>query len=320
LGKAVALSDLLRQTFIVTRDLDTNDIRSRELSMIHVSKAMALHLLLGNLATNGVTNGNNDANAVDPSAFLPQRNLSLVKEQRSKDQNSCTKVGMDVLDSHKTKTATGIICIGSITNMRDITSLCINICAVISAITSDSSPEPVLRTIMTTISQLTLNRDWDDWIKACGSQMPHLHFHIFSFIDRIWDLLATGATKFSNINVVSGNRPIGDLNLTHHRKAIRVLWALVNQITLHQSQGTPIMVQASVTTKYCPMLASSAHLPKPATPGANTSNSANHRDSKRNSATRMEETEKNTNKESNKKVWVVNKTRGVHKKRLACSI
>ena len=40
-GRAVALSNLLRQPFIMTRDLDLNNIRSRELSMIHVSKAMA---------------------------------------------------------------------------------------------------------------------------------------------------------------------------------------------------------------------------------------------------------------------------------------
>ena len=52
LGRAVALSDLLKQTFIVTRDLDHNNIRSRELSMIHTSNTMALHLLLGNFATN----------------------------------------------------------------------------------------------------------------------------------------------------------------------------------------------------------------------------------------------------------------------------
>ena len=105
--------------------------------------------------------------------------------------------------------------------------------------------------------------------------MPHLHFHIFSFIDRIWDLLATGATEFSNINVVSGNRLIGDLNLTHHKKAIQVLWALVEQITLHQSQGTPIMVQASVTSKYCPMSAISTHRPKPAVPGRSPPDQAN---------------------------------------------
>ena len=58
---------------------------------------------------------------------------------------------------------------------------------------------------MTTIYQLTLNRDWDGWIEACGGQMPHLHFYFYSFIDRIWALLATGATNFSNITVVSEN-------------------------------------------------------------------------------------------------------------------
>ena len=166
---------------------------------------------------------------------------------------------------------------------------CINICAVISAITSDSAPEPILRTIMTTISQLTLTRDWDDWIKACGVQMPHLHFYMFLFIDSIWALLATGATDFSNINVVSGGQPIGDLNLIHHKKAMQVLRALVNQITLHQSQGTPIMVQASVTMNYCPMLAINTHFPKPALPGPNPPKNTNRRGAKRNPATRLEE-------------------------------
>ena len=98
LGRAVALSDLLRQTFIVIRDLDSNDIRSKELSMTHVSKAMASHLLLGNLETSGVTNAHNKANAVDPSAFLPQRNLLLIEEHWhwSKDLHCCNELGMDV--------------------------------------------------------------------------------------------------------------------------------------------------------------------------------------------------------------------------------
>ena len=153
-GRAVALSNLLRQTFIVILDLDLNDIRSRELSMTHVSKAMASHLLLGNLATSGVTNAHNEANAMDPLVFLPQRNLSLVEEQRSKDLHCRNELGMDVQDLHKTKISTGIARIGAMTNMKDIT---FNICAVLSAITSDTGPEPILCTIMTTICQLTLN-------------------------------------------------------------------------------------------------------------------------------------------------------------------
>ena len=155
----MALSNLLRMTFTVVRDLDLHDIGSREMSMTHVSKAMASHLLLGNLATNGVTNAHNEANAVDPSAFLPQRNLTLIEEQQTKDHNSHSKLGMDVQDSHKTKISTGIARIGAITNMRDITLLFINVCAVLSAITSDTAPEPILQAIMTTIYRITLNRD-----------------------------------------------------------------------------------------------------------------------------------------------------------------
>ena len=80
---------------------------------------------------------------------------------------------------------------------------------------------------MTTIYKITLNRDWDDWMVACGGLMPHLHLHFYSFINRIWALLATGATDFSNTNLMSGNRLVTDLNTTHHTKAIIVLKALV---------------------------------------------------------------------------------------------
>jgi len=157
---------------------------------------------------------------------------------------------MDVIDVNM---STGIARIGTILNMQDITSLCINICAVLSAITTDTAPEPILHTIMTTIAHLTLNQDWDDWIKSFGAAMPCLHYHFYLFINRIWGVLATGATEFSNINEVCGNFPIRDLNLAHHLKAIQVLLALVEQFTLHQSQGTPILVQGSVISKYCPM-------------------------------------------------------------------
>ena len=91
--------------------------------MTHVSKAVALHLLLGNLATNGVTNAHNEANAVDPSAFLPQRDLTLVVEQQTKDQKSRSELGMDVQDLHKTKMSTGIARIGSITSTSEQLSL-----------------------------------------------------------------------------------------------------------------------------------------------------------------------------------------------------
>ena len=49
-----------------------------------------------------------------------------------------------------------------------------------------------------------------------------------------------------------GNCPINDLNLTHHSKSIQVFKALLDQVSLAQSQGSLILVQASIVTKYCP--------------------------------------------------------------------
>jgi hypothetical protein len=189
--------------------------------------------------------------------------------------------------------------------MRDITSLCINICAVLSAVTTDTAPEPILQSIMKTIYKITLNRDWDEWIVACGSQMPNLHLHFYSFIDRIWALIATGATEFSNTNVVNENRPIADLNLAHHTKAVAVLKALVDQVTLHQSQGTPILVQASVATRYSPLAATGPIVPKPHTQTPATTETVTRRDNKRTPAAPAGGTNIIAPQEQNKKVKVV---------------
>ena len=66
---------------------------------------------------------------------------------------------MDVIDSHKTTVKTAITRIGEMKSIQDITLLCINICAVISAITTDSGPDPILKTNMAAIIQLTINQD-----------------------------------------------------------------------------------------------------------------------------------------------------------------
>jgi hypothetical protein len=145
--------------------------------------------------------------------------------------------------------------------------------------------------------------------------MPHLHLHFYLFIDRIWSLLATGATDFSNTNVMSGNRPVTDLNITHHTKAIMVLKALVKQITLHQSQGTPILVQASVATKYSPLAATYLIFPKPNTPNAPPTETATCRDAKLTTVTLDGGNNKNANADKNKKSKVVD-TRGPDKKNM----
>jgi hypothetical protein len=92
--------------------------------------------------------------------------------------------------------------------------------------------------------------------------------------------------------------------MTHHQQAIQVLQALIKQIDLHQSQGTPIMVQALVTSKYFPMLAISTHWPTPTLPGMSPPDHASCRDSKRSPATPKGGKDKDAIKQPNKKVRI----------------
>jgi len=77
-SRAGALSDLIRDGLKKARDADLFSIRSRAVSLKHISNAMTTHILTGNFATNEAASLDNEAHAIDPSVFLPQKNTALV--------------------------------------------------------------------------------------------------------------------------------------------------------------------------------------------------------------------------------------------------
>jgi hypothetical protein len=54
-------------------------IRSKAVTLKHISKSMTTHMLTGNYATDEVSSLNNETQAIDPSVFLPQRKPALVR-------------------------------------------------------------------------------------------------------------------------------------------------------------------------------------------------------------------------------------------------
>jgi hypothetical protein len=100
-SRSGALSDLSRQALYSARESDIFSIRSKAVSLKHISKTMMTHILTGNFATNEASSLNNEAQAIDPSVFLPQKNPALVIREASKDLHSRSENAMDVLDSHK---------------------------------------------------------------------------------------------------------------------------------------------------------------------------------------------------------------------------
>jgi hypothetical protein len=109
-----------------------------------MSKILASHMLQGKFTTKKVTSLKIEANSVELSAFLPQRNKVLVKQELSSKVRARSENVKDFPDSHKTKGKTAIACIGTMQSMVDFSSLCINMDTIITPICSNNEPQPIL--------------------------------------------------------------------------------------------------------------------------------------------------------------------------------
>jgi hypothetical protein len=80
---STSLADLICQTLLITKKQDHVCIQSKYLSIQMVSKTLTAHMLSENFVIDRVTSLNNEANLINPSAFLPQRTLldTPVEEQ-----------------------------------------------------------------------------------------------------------------------------------------------------------------------------------------------------------------------------------------------
>ncbi len=245
-----SFSDLIRNTCTTAIEPDLMNIRSCLILIVFINKATALHLLQGNLATDGVTSLNNKANLIDLSLFLPQRNPSMINRERSNDLTTCSENNMDIADAHKSKTNVAITHIGTIVNMTDFSSLCINCDTIISAIVNSSGPQPLYQQILLKFVNLTNNPDFDTWYAANKTSTPSLHWHVYSFLERIFNHLAKFATDFGNVNVMSESHLLTEPNTNPLTKALPVLKAFEDQLTLAQSTNSPITILAATVSKF----------------------------------------------------------------------
>ena len=107
-SRSGALSDLYRQALKDARESNVFSIRSKAVSLKHNLKTTTTHILTGNFATDEAASLDNEAHAIYPSVFLPQKNTALINREAGKDLHARSENAMDVLDSHKLKTATSI--------------------------------------------------------------------------------------------------------------------------------------------------------------------------------------------------------------------
>jgi hypothetical protein len=113
-----------------------------------MSKILTSHMLQVNFAAKKVTSLKLEANSVEPSAFLPQRNKVLVEQELSSEVKATSENVIDFANSHKTKGKTAIACIGTMQSMVDFSSLSINMDTIITAICSNDEPQLIFRQIL----------------------------------------------------------------------------------------------------------------------------------------------------------------------------
>jgi hypothetical protein len=174
----------------------------------------------------------------------------MINRERSNNLTACSKNNMDIANAHKSKANVAITCIGTMVDMTNFSSLYINCKTIISAILDSLGPQPLYCRILLKFVNLMNNPDFNAWYAANKGSMPSLHWHLYSFLERIFNLFAKFAMDFGNVNVMTRLRPLAELNTKPLVKALTVLKAFEDQPTLAQSTNSPIPIHAATVSKF----------------------------------------------------------------------
>ncbi len=134
--------------------------------------------------------------------------------------------------------------------MTDFSSLSINCDTIISAIVGSTGPQPLYCQILLKFINLLNNPDFDAWYAATKRSMPSHYWHVYSFLERIFNLFAKFATDFGNVNIMTRPRPLAEPNTKLLVKALTVLTAFKDQLTLAQFMNSPIPILPATVSKF----------------------------------------------------------------------
>jgi hypothetical protein len=135
-------------------------------------------------------------------------------------------------------------------DMADFTSLCINTDTVSMAMFSPEGPQPLYCQFLMMFITAVNNHDWVDWFAKNGGNMSNLHWHLYVFLERIFNELAGFAKDFGNVNVISKERPITNFDTRFLTRALRIMRVFIDQINLTQSTNFPITICRDKIYKY----------------------------------------------------------------------
>lgn len=179
----VAFFDLVRETCTTAKEYDCLNLRSKLVLIAYTPKLFASHILAKNLSVKAAVSLNNEANSINP--FLIPSTEELMRDWEKvlerfdcENQNS----SMDVADCYKSRSNISTTRIGTMLNMTDFTSLCINYnhdhCFV-----NNDAPQSLYRKFHLKFIKLLNNPGFDELYCYCINKgrilfLPLAHIHI----------------------------------------------------------------------------------------------------------------------------------------------
>jgi hypothetical protein len=235
-----AYADLLRKACTLAATLWPCNIRSTQMSLKVIQKAVASALLGGNFATQPVNSLYNDVQSVGPMVFMPQTNAAQVETIMTSEMTFRNEMIMEVSESHRTRPKTVIARLGEMKSMESFSSTCVNMDTIISGTINSEGPVPILRQVLLGFINTVNSPEWKQWYEMVGAQMPEIHLCCFGYLESIWNSLAMFATDYINCNVASENRPIGELDLKALKRVGIIYKAFQQTMLTAQATMTPV--------------------------------------------------------------------------------
>jgi hypothetical protein len=195
---------------------------------------MTAHILSGNFATKEAVSLDNEAHTINPSVCLPQKTLPWSIGRLTGIYMLAPRMPWMSWIPTKQRWSPPLLVFGTMQDMGDFTRLCINSDTVVMGIFSPEGPQPLYHQFLLIFIKTVNSHDWVDWFAKNGGNMPDLHWHLYVYVKRIFNLLADFLMNFGNINVVTRGRPISELNTRSLTKALAVMKAFITQVGLVQ--------------------------------------------------------------------------------------
>jgi hypothetical protein len=206
---------------------DRTSIFSKYSKMPYIQKNHTNLLMAGTFDSLGAADVANDLASLSLAAYLPQVNSEKIAKAMIQDKKIENERAVGMADIHQAKPKTTLTRLGMMSSTDDFLSLCVNkinetaILWDIEAMRT-ANADIIFRQIAYNMLLFVNDSPWEKWVEQCVQPMPHLHWQLYSILEKAWTHCVDFATDFQNINVFEQKKPLAELNFNSLKSAITV--------------------------------------------------------------------------------------------------